>query len=206
MVRVPAGVTATSPLETGFLTLVFRLFELVVYSSVAGSGLFRITRRIKPPFSAVKFERSAGERKTLFRLFFGRLIEICAEEQEIRLRRYHSKMAYGTIRCNTNFIFRVTIRHSRMHAGKKQSSESEQRSTLKPEVSRLNHGFTLIELLVVIAIIAILAAILFPVFAQAREARVKPPACPTASRSGLPPACTWKISTARCIITTRDSF
>jgi len=34
-----------------------------------------------------------------------------------------------------------------------------------------NHskGFTLIELLVVIAIIAILAAILFPVFAQARE-------------------------------------
>src|SRR5215212_3499976 len=31
------------------------------------------------------------------------------------------------------------------------------------------HAFTLIELLVVIAIIAILAAILFPVFAQARE-------------------------------------
>src|SRR5476651_129734 len=30
-------------------------------------------------------------------------------------------------------------------------------------------GFTLIELLVVIAIIAVLAAILFPVFAQARE-------------------------------------
>jgi prepilin-type N-terminal cleavage/methylation domain-containing protein/prepilin-type processing-associated H-X9-DG protein len=33
----------------------------------------------------------------------------------------------------------------------------------------LHRGFTLIELLVVIAIIAILAAILFPVFAQARE-------------------------------------
>ena len=33
----------------------------------------------------------------------------------------------------------------------------------------LKRGFTLIELLVVIAIIAILAAILFPVFAQARE-------------------------------------
>jgi prepilin-type N-terminal cleavage/methylation domain-containing protein/prepilin-type processing-associated H-X9-DG protein len=32
-----------------------------------------------------------------------------------------------------------------------------------------HHGFTLIELLVVIAIIAILAAILFPVFAKARE-------------------------------------
>lgn len=35
--------------------------------------------------------------------------------------------------------------------------------------TRLRFGFTLIELLVVIAIIAILAAILFPVFAQARE-------------------------------------
>lgn len=36
-------------------------------------------------------------------------------------------------------------------------------------VRNLRKGFTLIELLVVIAIIAILAAILFPVFAQARE-------------------------------------
>src|SRR5262249_53331200 len=35
--------------------------------------------------------------------------------------------------------------------------------------SRRPHGFTLIELLVVIAIIAILAAVLFPVFAKARE-------------------------------------
>jgi prepilin-type N-terminal cleavage/methylation domain-containing protein/prepilin-type processing-associated H-X9-DG protein len=35
--------------------------------------------------------------------------------------------------------------------------------------SRKSSGFTLIELLVVIAIIALLAAILFPVFAQARE-------------------------------------
>lgn len=38
-----------------------------------------------------------------------------------------------------------------------------------PLRSRTHRGFTLIELLVVIAIIAILAAILFPVFAQARE-------------------------------------
>ncbi len=37
-------------------------------------------------------------------------------------------------------------------------------------MSRRRQGFTLIELLVVIAIIAILAAILFPVFAQARAA------------------------------------
>jgi prepilin-type N-terminal cleavage/methylation domain-containing protein len=40
------------------------------------------------------------------------------------------------------------------------------RSIIRPPHRR---GFTLIELLVVIAIIAILAAILFPVFAQARE-------------------------------------
>jgi prepilin-type N-terminal cleavage/methylation domain-containing protein len=38
---------------------------------------------------------------------------------------------------------------------------------MKNSVSK--KGFTLIELLVVIAIIAILAAILFPVFAKARE-------------------------------------
>lgn len=40
--------------------------------------------------------------------------------------------------------------------------------TCKPRRT-VNKGFTLIELLVVIAIIAILAAILFPVFARARE-------------------------------------
>jgi prepilin-type N-terminal cleavage/methylation domain-containing protein len=39
--------------------------------------------------------------------------------------------------------------------------------------NRARQGFTLIELLVVIAIIAILAAILFPVFAQAKEAAKK---------------------------------
>jgi prepilin-type N-terminal cleavage/methylation domain-containing protein len=40
-------------------------------------------------------------------------------------------------------------------------------------LARRKSGFTLIELLVVIAIIAILAAILFPVFARAREAARK---------------------------------
>src|SRR5439155_11198479 len=38
-----------------------------------------------------------------------------------------------------------------------------------PRQRALQRGFTLIELLVVIAIVAILAAILFPVFAQARD-------------------------------------
>src|SRR5437667_8060368 len=41
------------------------------------------------------------------------------------------------------------------------------------KIYRSTKGFTLIELLVVIAIIAILAAILFPVFARAREAARK---------------------------------
>lgn len=45
-------------------------------------------------------------------------------------------------------------------------SAASRSSSLK---SPRSHGFTLIELLIVIAIIAILSAILFPVFAQARE-------------------------------------
>jgi prepilin-type N-terminal cleavage/methylation domain-containing protein len=45
-----------------------------------------------------------------------------------------------------------------------------------PRSPRTQSGFTLIELLVVIAIIAILAAILFPVFAQAR-AKARQAAC-----------------------------
>jgi prepilin-type N-terminal cleavage/methylation domain-containing protein/prepilin-type processing-associated H-X9-DG protein len=46
-------------------------------------------------------------------------------------------------------------------------------------------AFTLIELLVVIAIIAILAAILFPVFAQAKEAAKKTAALSNAKQTGL---------------------
>ena len=42
-------------------------------------------------------------------------------------------------------------------------------SGVQPSIKPIFSGFTLIELLVVIAIIAILAAILFPVFARARE-------------------------------------
>ena len=46
-------------------------------------------------------------------------------------------------------------------------------SALKGLTPRCDPAFTLIELLVVIAIIAILAAILFPVFAQAKAAAKK---------------------------------
>src|SRR5262249_27320458 len=50
-----------------------------------------------------------------------------------------------------------------------QASPSGARRRKESEMFQRRSGFTLIELLVVIAIIAILAAILFPVFAKARE-------------------------------------
>ena len=54
---------------------------------------------------------------------------------------------------------------------------------MKTYRSRSERGFTLIELLVVIAIIAILAAILFPVFAQARE-KARGTSCASNIRQG----------------------
>jgi prepilin-type N-terminal cleavage/methylation domain-containing protein len=55
---------------------------------------------------------------------------------------------------------------------------------LKADNAMKVRGFTPIELLVVIAIIAILAAILFPVFAQAKHAARLPDSC---RRSGFAP-------------------
>lgn len=54
-----------------------------------------------------------------------------------------------------------------------------------PKMGTRHTGFTLIELLVVIAIIAILAAILFPVFAQAREAARKTSCLSNSKQLGL---------------------
>ena len=51
----------------------------------------------------------------------------------------------------------------------KKESHMKKAFTSRKTGERRLRGFTLIELLVVIAIIAVLAAILFPVFAQARE-------------------------------------
>src|SRR5438876_3378447 len=60
-------------------------------------------------------------------------------------------------------VARVCENHVYVHADAGQNHGNKE-----AEMHR-RHGFTLIELLVVIAIIAILAAILFPVFAQARD-------------------------------------
>src|SRR5439155_11384464 len=63
---------------------------------------------------------------------------------------------------------------ARGSAGKRSATAGPTETPAHHGGNRMPHvsdrrGFTLIELLVVIAIIAILAAILFPVFAQARE-------------------------------------
>src|SRR5262249_5437534 len=65
------------------------------------------------------------------------------------------------------------IREKENRLQRRNRSRRATRLAVLKEVSmrrfRRGRGFTLIELLVVIAIIAILAAILFPVFAQARD-------------------------------------
>ncbi len=55
----------------------------------------------------------------------------------------------------------------------------------KSQIPRVRRAFTLVELLVVIAIIAILAAILFPVFARARENARRTSCLASAKQIGL---------------------
>src|SRR5262249_480354 len=59
--------------------------------------------------------------------------------------------------------------HSPVRPRKEPRMKHARARSLAGTATSRRHGFTLIELLVVIAIIAILAAILFPVFARARE-------------------------------------
>ncbi len=59
------------------------------------------------------------------------------------------------------------------------------KSQLKSCIVQRSRGFTLIELLVVIAIISILAAILFPVFARARENARRASCLSNAKQAGL---------------------
>lgn len=67
----------------------------------------------------------------------------------------------------------------------KQRSVANGPDTKREQVPALYRAFTLIELLVVIAIIAILAAILFPVFARAKEAAKKTACLSNARQIGM---------------------
>jgi prepilin-type N-terminal cleavage/methylation domain-containing protein len=59
------------------------------------------------------------------------------------------------------------------------------KNTMPSHGRTVRRGFTLIELLVVIAIIAILAAILFPVFSQARAKAYQAQCLSNQKQSGL---------------------
>jgi prepilin-type N-terminal cleavage/methylation domain-containing protein/prepilin-type processing-associated H-X9-DG protein len=67
------------------------------------------------------------------------------------------------------FSFRKQASRRKREAHKRCPTQTQCAVLPEEKVMRRHSAFTLIELLVVIAIIAILAAILFPVFAQARE-------------------------------------
>src|SRR3712207_4748430 len=80
---------------------------------------------------------------------------ITVDRMQMKARR---RSAYCVLRIGT-VAYGEGVRSTRSEA-----------APLRTTLYGIRSGFTLIELLVVIAIIAVLAAILFPVFARAREA------------------------------------
>lgn len=72
-----------------------------------------------------------------------------------------------------------------MYQCSKNAAKIQHGRLLKPQSTQSMRGFTLIELLVVIAIISILAAILFPVFSQARESARRSACVSNARQIGL---------------------
>lgn len=77
--------------------------------------------------------------------------------------------SYGTRLNDPRFVNVKKIPSKLKETGSVVVNSKRDRSLCQRGVYMRRRGFTLIELLVVIAIIAILAAILFPVFARARE-------------------------------------
>ena len=72
----------------------------------------------------------------------------------------------------------------------------EQATTMRRGM-RATIGFTLLELLVVMAIIAILAAILFPVFARAREKAIESAMARKRSAQEQEQAADWQTATCK---------
>src|SRR5689334_6005971 len=86
---------------------------------------------------------------------------LCLEEREFKRVKARSQTHSHRFRQHLGLLICLLLRCSFLKGDNSMSGTTHR--------SMRRQGFTLIELLVVIAIIAILAAILFPVFAQARE-------------------------------------